>query len=66
VICEISGRKLVPLTLMFIGVDPASADVGVNPEIVGTGFNTFTVKVAVPPPGAGFTMNPLNVRALCV
>jgi hypothetical protein len=43
--------------------DPASAEAGVNPEIVGAGFTTLTVKPADPPPG--FEIRPLNVRGLC-
>lgn len=58
--------KFVPLTVMGSGADPALAEVGVNPVTVGAGFTTFTLKVAVPPPGEAFEIVPFNVAALCV
>jgi hypothetical protein len=65
VTCELD-TKFVPVTCNVVTDAPAPADVGVKAETVGAGFNTLTVNVAVPPPGAGLDINPLSVPATAV
>ena len=56
--------KLVPLTVMATGGDPAVADAGLNPVTVGVGFTTLTLKLAEPP--GPFEIVPFNVPECCV
>ena len=60
------GRKFVPVTRIAIASAPAAADGGVNPVMVGATFRMFTLKLADPPPGAGFEMSPFSVPGFAV
>lgn len=65
VTCELE-TKFVPVTCSAVAAAPTPTDWGVKPETVGDGFSTFTLNGAVPPPGAGFEINPLSVPATAV
>ena len=65
VACELA-TKFVPVICSAVADAPTPADAGVKLETVGAGFSTFTLNVAVPPPGAGFTINPLSVPTTAV
>src|ERR1051326_2416708 len=58
--------KLVPVTWMASGAEPASALFGEKPVTVGTTLVTLTLKLAEPPPGDGFDINPLSVPGVAV
>jgi hypothetical protein len=62
VICEVL-LKFVPLTVIGIAGDPATALFGVNPETVGAALRMFTLKLADPPV---FEIRPFRIPGFCV
>src|SRR5437016_3875324 len=65
IVMEELFRKFVPFTVNSTDV-PMIADEGVKPLIVGAGLRMLTVNVALPPPGEGVVIDPVNVPAFCV
>jgi hypothetical protein len=61
------ARKFVPVTVIPSAAEPAAAKFGVKLAIVGGSDTTLTMKVAEPPPGEGFTIEPLRIpgSAIC-
>src|SRR5205823_9044417 len=53
-------------TVIAVAGAPELAEDGVNPDTVGAGFKTLTLKPVEPPPGGLLVISPFSVPGVCV